>query len=36
VRALLVEPSDPVAVRAQELGWSVGARSSAFVVIAVP
>jgi hypothetical protein len=36
VRALLVAPSDPVAVRAIDLGWPVRARSETFVVIAVP
>ena len=36
VRTLLVTPVDPVAVRAQELGWRVIARSSESVLIAVP
>ena len=36
VRTLLVTPSDPVAIRAMELGWPVRARSNDFVVIAVP
>jgi hypothetical protein len=36
VRALLVAPSDPVAVRAVDLGWPVRARTETFVVIAVP
>jgi hypothetical protein len=36
VRALLVIPSDPAAVRARELGWSVIASSETFVLIAVP
>ena len=36
VRTLLVAPSDPVSVRAQQLGWHVIARSATFVVIAVP
>jgi hypothetical protein len=36
VRALLVAPSDPVAVRAIDLGWPVRARSDTFVLIAVP
>ncbi|HZP97670.1 MAG TPA: hypothetical protein VFC31_15230 [Candidatus Limnocylindria bacterium] len=36
VRTLLVVPSDPVAVRATQLGWTVRARSDEFVVIAVP
>ena len=35
VRALLVAPSDPVAVRAIDLGWPVRARTDAFVVITV-
>jgi len=36
VRTLLVVPSDPVAIRATELGWSIRLRSSDFIVIAVP
>lgn len=36
VRALLVTPADPVAVRARELGWHVIATSDLFVLIAVP
>ena len=36
IRTLLVAPTDPVAVRAMELGWPVRARSSDFAVIAVP
>ena len=36
IRTLLVVPTDPVAVRAMELGWPVRARSSDFIVIAVP
>jgi hypothetical protein len=36
VRTLVVGPTDPVAVRAAELGWSVRLRSSEVVVIAVP
>ena len=36
VRTLLVANADPVAVRAQELGWRVIARSPQFVLIAVP
>ena len=36
VRTLLVVPTDPVAIRATELGWPVRARSSDFIVIAVP
>jgi len=36
VRTLLVAPSDPVAVRANDLGWPIRARSEGFIVIAVP
>ncbi|HKW78342.1 MAG TPA: hypothetical protein VJQ09_04520, partial [Candidatus Limnocylindria bacterium] len=36
VRSLLVAPSDPVAVRARELGWRVTSSSADFVLIAVP
>jgi hypothetical protein len=36
VRTLLVVPTDPVAVRAQDLGWRVIARSADFVLITVP
>jgi hypothetical protein len=36
VRTLVVGPTDPVAIRAMELGWSVRFRSSDVVVIAVP
>jgi len=36
VRMLLVAPSDPVAVRASELGWSVRTRSNNVILIAVP
>lgn len=36
VRALLMRPSDPVAVRAEQLGWRVIASSKAFVLIEVP
>jgi hypothetical protein len=36
VRSLLVVPTDPVAVRAQDLGWRVIDRSANFVLIAVP
>lgn len=36
VRTLLVAPGDPVAVRAQERGWRLVARSSEFILIAVP
>ena len=36
VRALLVTPQDPVAVRARELGWHEIATSDLFVLIVVP
>jgi len=36
IRTLLVAPTDPVVVRAMELGWPVRARTSDFAVIAVP
>jgi hypothetical protein len=36
VRTLLVVPTDPVAIRATELGWTVRFRSPLAVVIAVP
>jgi hypothetical protein len=36
VRTLVVLPTDPVAVRAMELGWSMRFRSSDVVVVAVP
>lgn len=36
VRALLVMPDDPVAVRARELGWDAIATAEAFVLIRVP
>jgi hypothetical protein len=36
VRTLLVSPSDPVAVRATELGWTVRFRAPNVIVIAVP
>ena len=36
VRTLLVVPTDPVAVRAQELGWRLMARSNGLILIAVP
>jgi hypothetical protein len=35
VRTLLVVPTDPVATRAMELGWTVRARSSDVIVIAI-
>jgi hypothetical protein len=36
VRTLLVVPTDPVAIRASELGWSTRFRSPLAVVITVP
>ena len=36
VRMLLIAPSDPVAARASELGWSVRTRSNDVILIAVP
>lgn len=36
VRTLLVAPTDPVATRAMELGWSVRSRSTDFILITVP
>jgi hypothetical protein len=36
VRWILVRPSDPVGVRAVELGWRTLARSASFVLIEVP
>ncbi len=36
VRALLVAPGDPVAVRAREIGWPVAVVSATFVLIVVP
>ena len=36
VREILVSPSDPVATRASELGWTVKARSDDLVLIVVP
>lgn len=36
VRSLLVAPTDPVAVRARELGWNEIATGTTFVLIAVP
>ena len=35
VKTLLVRPTDPVAVRAQELGWPVLSRSPVYVLISV-
>jgi hypothetical protein len=36
VRQILVRPSDPVAVRARDLGWAIRASSDTFVLIDVP
>lgn len=36
VRQLLVRPTDPVAIRARDLGWSIRASSDTFVLIDVP
>lgn len=36
IRQLLVRPTDPIAVRARDLGWPVRARSDVFVLIDVP
>jgi hypothetical protein len=36
VRQILVRPSDPVAVRARDLGWPIRASSDTFVLIDVP
>ena len=36
VRTLLVTPTDPVALRAEQLGWRVMSRSPQFILIAVP
>jgi hypothetical protein len=36
VRTLLVAPTDPVAARAQQRGWPLLARSTDFILIAVP
>ena len=36
VRQLLVRPTDPIAVRARDLGWVVRARSDVFVLFDVP
>lgn len=36
IRQLLVRPTDPVAVRARDLGWPIRASSEAFVLIDVP
>jgi len=36
IRQILVRPSDPVAVRARDLGWTIRASSDTFVLIDVP
>ena len=36
VRQLLVRPTDPVAVRARDLGWPVRVATDTFVLIDVP
>jgi hypothetical protein len=36
IRQILVRPSDPVAVRARDLGWPIRASSDTFVLIDVP
>lgn len=36
IRALLVRPSDPIAVRAEELGWRATARDDRFVLLRRP
>ena len=36
IKQLLVKPTDPVAVRARDLGWSIRASSDTFVLIDVP
>jgi hypothetical protein len=36
IRQILVRPSDPVAVRARDLGWAIRASSDTFVLIDVP
>ena len=36
IRQILVRPSDPVAVRARDLGWPIRASSDTFVLIEVP
>ncbi len=36
IRQLLVRPTDPVAVRARDLGWPIRASSDTFVLIDVP
>jgi hypothetical protein len=36
IRQLLVRPTDPVAVRARDLGWPIRAASDAYVLIDVP
>lgn len=36
IRQILVRPTDPVAVRARDLGWAIRASSDTFVLIDVP
>jgi hypothetical protein len=36
IRQILVRPSDPIAVRARDLGWPIRASSDTFVLIDVP
>ena len=36
IRQLLVRPTDPVAIRAHDLGWPIRASSDTFVLIDVP
>jgi hypothetical protein len=36
IRQILVRPTDPVAVRARDLGWPIRASSDTFVLIDVP
>src|SRR5207244_3328892 len=36
IRQILVRPTDPVAVRARDLGWPIRASSDTFVLIGVP
>jgi hypothetical protein len=36
IRQILVRPTDPIAVRARDLGWPVRASSDTFVLIDVP
>jgi hypothetical protein len=36
IRQILVRPTDPVAVRARDLGWPIRASSDTFVLIDIP